>query len=326
MNKPIIISSGEPSGVGPDIVISSLSKSYSTPILVFGNIDLIQQRAHQLGYHIKIKDYDLFPEVGYHEANTMWIKNFPLRENVKPGILNKENASYVLSILKEANNFCLTDRASALVTAPVHKGIINEAGIPFTGHTEYLANVSDTQDVVMMLASPNLRVALVTTHIPLKDVPAAINKDKFSKVTTILNDELKSKFGILKPKIFICGLNPHAGENGHLGLEEKNVLIPEIQRLQVEGIHAIGPLPADTIFQPKIIKEADAFLAMYHDQGLPVLKFDGFGNAVNITLGLPYIRTSVDHGTAIEIAGKGVASDQSLKSAISYAINMVNKK
>jgi len=246
--------------------------------------------------------------------------------SVTAGQLDVANVQYVLQQLQQACHGCMTGEFDALVTAPVHKAIINEAGIAFSGHTEFFAKQTHTVQVVMMLATPGLRIALVTTHLPLQQVSAAITQQKLTSVIRILHHDLQTKFGIARPKISVCGLNPHAGEDGHLGLEEKLILIPVLNQLRAENLDLIGPLPADTAFTPHALAGIDAVLTMYHDQGLPVLKAQGFGQAVNITLGLPIIRTSVDHGTALELAGTGRAQADSLNYAIQVAIAMVQAR
>lgn len=242
------------------------------------------------------------------------------------GQLSKANAAYVLQTLTRAAHGCLDGSFAGLITAPVHKGIINEAGMPFSGHTEFLADLTATPQVVMMLATQGLRVALVTTHLPLKDVANAITAERLQRVTRILHADLRDKFGIAKPRILVCGLNPHAGEGGHLGREEIDVIEPVLQQLRAEGMQLIGPLPADTLFTPKHLEHRDAVLAMYHDQGLPVLKYKGFGAAVNVTLGLPIIRTSVDHGTALDLAGTGRIDCGSLQVALETAYEMAQSR
>ena len=249
-----------------------------------------------------------------------------LHSVAQAGVLNVNNATYILKTLDAAIEGCLNKNFAALVTGPVHKSIINDAGIAFSGHTEYLAEKTSTDKVVMMLATTGLRVALATTHLPLKDVAAAINERELTQVITILHHDLQQQFGIREPRILVCGLNPHAGEGGHLGREEIEIIEPVLHRLRTQGINLNGPLPADTLFTPKYLDHADAVLAMYHDQGLPVLKFKGFGQAVNITLGLPIIRTSVDHGTALDLAGTGNADLGSLRTALSYALTMVEAR
>lgn len=248
----------------------------------------------------------------------------PLEADVIPGELNVANGNYVVATLARACDGCLSGEFAALVTGPVHKGIINDAGVPFTGHTEFFADRSGCPRVVMMLASEHLRVALATTHLPLQEVPAAITPQTLREVITILDADLRRRFGLHQPHIYVCGLNPHAGEGGHMGREELDIIIPTLDALRASGIRLTGPLPADTLFQPKYLDDADAVLAMYHDQGLPVLKYQGFGHAVNITLGLPFIRTSVDHGTALDLAASGQAQPGSFITALNLAIEMTN--
>ncbi|MDQ1212327.1 4-hydroxythreonine-4-phosphate dehydrogenase [Pantoea anthophila] len=242
---------------------------------------------------------------------------------VTPGELCVANGDYVLATLARACDGCLQGEFAALITGPVHKGVINDAGIAFTGHTEFFADRAGGHRVVMMLATEALRVALATTHLPLKEVPAAVTRECLHEVITILHRDLQQKFAIAEPHIYVCGLNPHAGEGGHMGREEIETITPALNELRQQGIKLTGPLPADTLFQPKYLQNADAVLAMYHDQGLPVLKFQGFGRAVNITLGLPFIRTSVDHGTALELAGLGQAEPGSFITALNLAITMI---
>ncbi|MCY1534570.1 4-hydroxythreonine-4-phosphate dehydrogenase [compost metagenome] len=255
-------------------------------------------------------------------AGSLYVWDTPLRVAARPGQLEPENAGYVLETLTRAGQGCLDGLFAGMITAPVHKGVINEAGIAFSGHTEFLADLTATRQVVMMLATRGLRVALVTTHLPLKDVAAAITPDRLQRVSRILHADLVNKFGIAQPRILVCGLNPHAGEGGHLGREELEVIEPTLEGLREEGLNLVGPLPADTLFTPKHLEQCDAVLAMYHDQGLPVLKYKGFGAAVNVTLGLPIIRTSVDHGTALDLAGTGRIDCGSLEVALETAYQM----
>jgi 4-hydroxythreonine-4-phosphate dehydrogenase len=254
-------------------------------------------------------------------AGELCVLPISLAHSAQAGILNKANSGYVLALLDRATQGCVKGEFSAMVTAPVHKGIINEAGMPFTGHTEYIANITQGHPV-MMLATEGLRVALVTTHLPLSEVSEAITPDTLESVIRILHHDLITRFGISQPTILVCGLNPHAGENGYLGREEIDVIDPILEKLRAEGMNLQGALPADSLFTPKYLNDADAVLAMYHDQGLPVLKYKGFGNAVNITLGLPIIRTSVDHGTALDIAGSGRSDIGSLQYAVKTALTM----
>ncbi len=320
--KPLIITSGEPAGIGPDICLSLANSNL--PIVVIGDIDVLCARAKLLGKHLNIIEYTERQKVDNHDG--LCVLHVPCAEKVKPGILNSANSAYVVEMLTLAVEKTLSSEFDAIVTAPVHKGIINAAGINFTGHTEFFANYCGVEKVVMMLASPTMRVALLTTHIPLKDVANSINQDCLATVIKIINKSLQQKYAIDKPKIYVAGLNPHAGENGYIGREEIDIIIPALEELRAEGINLIGPLSADTMFSENNLADADVFLAMYHDQGLPVLKYTGFNDSVNITLGLPIIRTSVDHGTALDLAGSGKANTNSLYSAINEAIFMAKNK
>lgn len=290
--------------------------------MIFADPTLLEERCQLLGIQPEIRQLSVEQIHTGYVAGAVNVIPVDLAVKTQPGKLDKLNARYVLASLEAAVKACTAGHCDAMVTAPVHKGIINDAGISFTGHTEFLAELSGG-DPVMMLACPGLRVALVTTHLPLKDISAAITGEAIRKVVRTTDHDLKSRFGIIQPAIYVCGLNPHAGEGGHLGTEEIETIIPALDELRNEGIQLTGPLPADTIFTPKYLEQADVILAMYHDQGLPVLKHMGFGQAVNITLGLPLIRTSVDHGTALELAGRGKADNGSLKMAIDTAIEMV---
>jgi 4-hydroxythreonine-4-phosphate dehydrogenase len=293
-------------------------KSHASQIIAICDPALLQRRATILGLPLTVKTYnptDKTPAL----AGEIWVKSVQLAEAEEVGKLNPANGPYILETLASAAQGCLDGEFDAMVTAPVHKGVINDAGIPFTGHTEYLEEYTGSERVVMMLATKGLMVALVTTHLPLKDVPAAITEQRISQVTTILNNDLKQFFGLPNANILVCGLNPHAGEGGHMGTEEIEVIEPALDKLRAQGISLIGPLPADTLFTDKVLQKGDAVLAMYHDQGLPVLKYKGFGQAANITLGMPIIRTSVDHGTALDLAGTGTANSGSLYTAIDYA-------
>ncbi|MDE1476722.1 4-hydroxythreonine-4-phosphate dehydrogenase PdxA [Xenorhabdus bovienii] len=322
-NKPIIITPGEPAGVGPDLVIALAQKEWPIQLVVCADPELMLSRAQQLNLPLQLQPYSPEYISPTQAAGTLTILPVSLHSPVIAGELNRENGIYVTETLAKACEGCLNGEFSALVTGPVHKGVINEAGVPFTGHTEFFADHSQCSRVVMMLATEELRVALATTHLPIMDVPKAITFDLLREVVTILNHDLKTKFGIRRPHIYVCGLNPHAGEGGHMGHEEIDVIIPALDSLRAEGIWLEGPLPADTLFQPKYLDHADAVLSMYHDQGLPVLKYQGFGRAVNITLGLPFIRTSVDHGTALELAGTGQADVGSFITALNLAIKMI---
>ncbi|KAB2823898.1 4-hydroxythreonine-4-phosphate dehydrogenase PdxA [Aliivibrio finisterrensis] len=325
--KRIAITPGEPSGIGPDLVLTIAQQNWPHQLVVCGNKNALEQRAKLLNIDISIEEYNVQSPAKAHQAGTLIVDDIALGAEVIAGELNEANGHYVLETLRRAAQGNMDGEFDAVVTGPVHKGVINRAGVAFSGHTEFFAEQSNTQQVVMMLATEGLRVALVTTHIPLAYVSKAITADRLKQVTQILHQDLITKFGIAKPSIFVCGLNPHAGEDGCLGREEIDIITPALNELrEEEGMNLIGPLPADTLFQDKYLQEADAVLAMYHDQGLPVLKFKGFGKSVNITLGLPFIRTSVDHGTALELAGTGKADAGSFITALTHAIELVEKK
>ena len=290
--------------------------------VIIADPDLLAERAALLGLSVQLQPYDPSRPAAAQPAGCVEVLPVPLARPSKPGLLDAANANYVLETLREAGNGCLAGRFGAVVTAPVHKGIINDAGVAFSGHTEFFAELTATEQVVMMLACPGLRVALATTHLPLRAVADAITPELLTRVIRITDRDLRLRFGLTNPRILVCGLNPHAGEGGHLGREELDVIIPVLNSLRAEGLQLEGPLPADTLFTPRHLEHADAVLAMYHDQGLPVLKHKGFGSAVNITLGLPIIRTSVDHGTAVDLAGTGRADAGSLQVALDTAIDM----
>ena len=330
MTIKIVISSGEPAGIGPDLCISLATKQQSSAnnanLYFIADPDLLTERANTLNINIQIQIHDNTKTLGrLYDDNKLNVIPLKLKTKCTPGILNKDNSAYVLQMLNLACDLCVTNEVDAMVTGPVQKSIINAAGFEFTGHTEYLADrASSSHPIkpVMMLATNSLRVALATTHLPLKEVSQAITKESLTETLVILNDFLKHQAGIKTPKILVCGLNPHAGEDGNLGDEEINTIIPVVEHLKKQGLNLIGPLPADTLYTSKYLDHADATLAMYHDQGLPVLKYSGFGKAVNITLGLPFIRTSVDHGTALDLAATGRANDGSLIEAINMAVNL----
>ncbi|HLV48772.1 MAG TPA: 4-hydroxythreonine-4-phosphate dehydrogenase PdxA [Aliidiomarina sp.] len=323
MIRRIAITPGEPAGIGPDLIITLAQQEWPAELVVFADRGLLLARAKMLGLPLALLDYDANKNPQVQAAGTLTIAHVPLAAPVVAGELNEANSQYVVATLTKASTASLSGELDAIVTGPVHKGIINQAGVAFSGHTEFFAQQAGCSDVVMMLATEGLRVALVTTHIPLAYVPKAITRQRLVKVIDILHHDLKHKFGIAQPHILVCGLNPHAGEGGHLGYEEIDTITPTLDILRKEQGYALtGPLPADTIFQPKYLAEADVVLAMYHDQGLPVLKYQGFGNAVNITLGLPFVRTSVDHGTALDLAGTGMADAGSFRIAISQALTM----
>jgi len=286
-------------------------------------MDLLRQRAQLLGIKVTLKECDL-DSVAEHEPGTIQVSHCPLGSPVIAGKLNTANAAHVLRLLDMASDACTSGKADAIVTAPLQKSVINDAGIPFTGHTEYLAERTGAATPVMLLSSGKLKVALATTHLPLREVADAITGPLLERVLVVLLADLEQRFGIANPRVMVCGLNPHAGESGHLGKEEETTIIPVLEKLRARGASVIGPVPADTAFTPAQLARADAVLAMYHDQGLPVIKHAGFGEAVNVTLGLPIIRTSVDHGTALDLAGTGRASATSLEAAVRLAIELVN--
>ena len=326
-NNAIAITTGEPAGIGPDIcIMAAQQNAWPNPLVAIADPVLLEQRARQLELPLTLHEWRGQPR--HLAAGELWVKAVKLTEPCQAGQLNPANAAYVVETLNQAVSGCQHGEFGAMVTAPLHKGVINDAGItldgqPFSGHTEYLAEQTQTDQVVMMLAADGLRVALATTHLPLSEVPTAITATGLNDVIRVLHHDLVEKFGIPEPNILVCGLNPHAGEGGHLGREEIEVITPALETLRAAGIQLQGPLPADTLFTPKYLEQADAVLAMYHDQGLPVLKHMGFGNAVNITLGLPIIRTSVDHGTALDLAGTGQADPGSLAAAIHCAAQLM---
>ncbi|PIJ49724.1 4-hydroxythreonine-4-phosphate dehydrogenase PdxA [Erwinia sp. OLTSP20] len=322
-NARVVITPGEPAGIGPDLTLQLAQRDWPVELVVCASPELLRQRAKQLNLPITLREYQPAHAPRPQQAGTLTILPVELPCPVVAGELCVANSHYVLATLTRACDGCLTGEFAALITGPVHKGVINDAGIAFSGHTEFLQQRAGCSRVVMMLASGQLRVALATTHLPLKDVSAAITRQTLHEVIHILHHDLQVKFAKTQPHILVCGLNPHAGEGGHMGREEIDTLIPVLNELRQQGMQLTGPLPADTLFQPKYLKNADAVLAMYHDQGLPVLKYQGFGRAVNITLGLPFIRTSVDHGTALELAAKGEADAGSFITALNLAISMI---
>ena len=322
--RRIIVTAGEPAGIGPDLVLAISQQDWAHQIVVCADKHLLAERAVELGFNIEIETFDPSLPPARQQAGTLLVEHIPLAEPVVAGELNEANGHYVLNTLERAATGCMNGEFDAVVTGPVHKGVINRAGVAFSGHTEFFAEKSDTPLVVMMLATEGLRTALVTTHIPLAYVSKAVTAERLESIIRILHQDLVTKFAIDRPKIYVCGLNPHAGEDGCLGTEEIDTIIPTLERLNAEdNMQLIGPLPADTIFNDKYLQDADAVLGMYHDQVLPVLKYKGFGRSVNITLGLPFIRTSVDHGTALDLAGKGLADTGSLRTALQYAIELV---
>lgn len=318
---PLAITAGEPAGIGPDLCIQLAQKGFAEPVVMVCSPSLLLDRAEVLGLPLVI---DLWSpgSVATCKPGHLSVYSIPLDGAVDAGVLSAENSNYVLKTLTVAAEGCMKGVFSGMVTAPVHKGVINDAGIAFTGHTEFLQALCGVERVVMMLASEQLRVALVTTHLPLSEVSGAITKPLLRQIINILHHDLTTKFGIAQPKVLVAGLNPHAGEGGHMGMEEIDIISPVLDEFRAKGLQLIGPLPADTLFTPRWLADADAVLAMYHDQGLPVLKYQSFGSAVNITLGLPIIRTSVDHGTALDLAGTGKADTGSLQQAVKSAALM----
>ncbi|MGY2292342.1 4-hydroxythreonine-4-phosphate dehydrogenase PdxA [Pseudomonas sp. SDO528_S397] len=318
---------GEPAGIGPDLCLLLASHPQPHPLIAITSRDLLLERAAQLGV---VVDLLLVGPGNWPDqpapANSLYVWDTPLAARVVAGHLDTANAAFVLQTLTRAGQGCIDGDFAGMITAPVHKGVINESGIAFSGHTEFLAELTHTSQVVMMLATHGLRVALVTTHLPLREIADAITAERVERVTRILHADLQQKFGIAQPRILVCGLNPHAGEGGHLGHEEIDIIEPTLARLRQEGMDLRGPLPADTLFNPKYLEHCDAVLAMYHDQGLPVLKYKGFGAAVNVTLGLPIIRTSVDHGTALDLAGSGKIDTGSLHVALETAYQMAETR
>lgn len=322
MTPRIAFTPGEPAGIGPELAVALAAAGSRAQIVAVADPALLQQTAAHLSRPLQLLPFDPQQPAASTPSGSLYIQPIPLAEAATPGHLNTANAPYVLDTLRSAAEACLARRFDALVTGPVHKGVINQAGIPFSGHTEFFAELAGVPQVVMMLAADELRVALATTHLPLADVSANIRGEKLEQILAILHRSLRDQFRIPAPRIAVCGLNPHAGEGGHLGREEIDIITPALDKLRALGMDLLGPLPADTLFTPPVLARCDAVLAMYHDQGLPVLKFKGFGRAVNITLGLPFIRTSVDHGTALDIAGSGLSDCGSLHAALAQAIQL----
>ena len=318
----LILTTGEPAGVGPDLVLTAAQQPWDAHLVAVGDEALLADRARALGLKIALTPYSATDTATPHQPGRLPLVHIPLKVPCTAGTIDPENASYVLAQLDLAVNACQSGECAGMVTAPVHKAVINASGIPFSGHTEYLANATGADHVVMLLACDDLRVALATTHVPLKAVPEHLNGLMLERTLRTLHDALLNRFGIASPRITVLGLNPHAGEGGHLGNEEQTAITPVCDALRAEGLNILGPVPADSAFIPDMRRQTDAYLAMYHDQGLPVLKALGFHGAVNITLGLPIIRTSVDHGTALDLAGTGVADAGSLRTAIQSAIDL----
>ncbi|HYH42629.1 MAG TPA: 4-hydroxythreonine-4-phosphate dehydrogenase PdxA [Burkholderiales bacterium] len=317
----IAVTAGEPAGIGPDLCVQLVNERLAARVVVIADRDLIAGRARLLGIDARIVEFD--PAAGAAAAGELCVRHVPLAAASIPGTLDSRNSRYVLATLEAAADGCLDGTFAAMATGPVNKAVINDAGIPFTGHTEFLAARTATPHVVMMLVGGGMRVALATTHLALRDVPDAITRESLNDTLAILRSDLIGRFGVARPRVLVAGLNPHAGESGHLGREEIEVIEPVLSALRDAGFDVVGPLPADTLFHPDRLREADAVLAMYHDQGLPVLKHASFGSGVNVTLGLPIIRTSVDHGTALDLAGTGGADVGSLVAAITLAGELV---
>jgi 4-hydroxythreonine-4-phosphate dehydrogenase len=322
----IAITAGEPAGIGPDLCVMLAQQPLAANVVVIADQHLLKARAKSLGLSISIIPYVEDQKSMHQGKGQLTVLHCPVATEVQAGQLHSLNSPYVLKTLTLAAQGCLNNNFDAMVTAPVHKGVINDAGIDFSGHTEYLAALTNTPQVVMMLVGGDLRVALATTHLALKDVPAAINRENLETTIRILHQDLVRKFGLQNPRILVAGLNPHAGEDGYLGREEIDIINPALGKLRTEGMELIGALPADTLFAKHHLEQADAVLAMYHDQGLPVLKHASFGEGVNVTLGLPIIRTSVDHGTALDLAGTGRINSGSMQAAIDLAIQLALNK
>jgi len=318
----LILTCGEPAGIGPDLCIDIAGRAWPCELIVTGDTEVLQARAQQLRRPLSFLPYKPDDVPAEHRAGTLRVLHVPVAAPVRPGQLDRANARHVLQLLDRAIDGCMAGEFAAMVTAPVQKSVIIDAGNKFSGHTEYLAERTGGAHPVMMLTSGSLRVALATTHLPLKNVSAAITDELLQTVLRIVDHDLRTRFAIPAPRIIVCGLNPHAGESGHLGREEIEVIAPALDALRRTGLHLIGPVPADTAFTTHMLKQADAVLAMFHDQGLPVIKYAGFENAVNVTLGLPIIRTSVDHGTALALAGTGTADAGSLATAIELALQL----
>lgn len=317
---PLAITAGEPAGIGPDLCLQQALLEQRQQCVVLADRNLLQQRATQLGLDVQLHEYTATPLAALPSGH-LYVLHMPVAVEVRPGRLNPANSPYVLDLLRRALHGCQAGEFSGMVTAPVHKGVINDAGIPFTGHTEFLAEQTHAQ-VVMMLAGGGMRVALATTHLALRAVPDAITPALLESTLHIIHNDFARRFGIARPRILVAGLNPHAGEDGYLGREELDIMIPVLDKLRAQGMDVSQPLPADTLFTPQRLAHCDCVLAMYHDQGLPVLKHASFGRGVNVTLGLPVIRTSVDHGTALDLAGSGRAEVGSLLEAIQMAADM----
>ena len=326
MTPRLILTSGEPAGIGPDLCIDIARRSWNCDLVVAADPTVLADRAVLLGIELRIRPYAPERPSMPHVPGQMTVLPVAAPQRVVPGTLDPRNARYVLDLLDKAADGCLKGEFAAMVTAPVNKAAINEGGFAFSGHTEHLAERTGGHHPVMLLVAGSLRVALATTHLPLTEVSGAITAARLERVLSILHAGLKEAFGLHEPRILVCGLNPHAGESGLLGSEEIEIIAPVVKALQGQGMKLTGPVPADTAFVPAMLAKFDAVLAMYHDQGLPVLKHVGFGQAVNVTLGLPLVRTSVDHGTAVDLAGKGTADAGSLAAALELAIELAQRR
>jgi 4-hydroxythreonine-4-phosphate dehydrogenase len=319
----IVVSSGEPAGIGPDISLALASRAFPARLAVLGDRDLLEARARSLGHSIVLEPCRELGEVRAHERGVLQVLPMPLSAPVTAGVLDTRNAGYVLAMLRRAAELCVAGVAQALVTAPVQKSVISRSGVEFSGHTEFLAELTGTAQPVMLLASKALRVALATTHLPLRAVAAALDRTKLENLIRITHRDLQRRFRIERPRVLVLGLNPHAGESGTLGTEEQIIIEPAVRALQAEGLDVLGPVSADTAFTQDSLARCDVIIAMYHDQGLPVLKALSFGEIVNVTLGLPIVRTSVDHGTALTLAGTGRAHPDSLFAAVELALQLI---
>ncbi len=321
----LAVTAGEPAGIGPDLVVRLARERWAGEIVAVADPDLLRERAVEIGLPLRILPFDPDAPPRSHVPGLLPVLAVPLRAAARPGRLRPENAAYVVETLERAARGCLEGHFAALVTAPVHKGIINDAGIPFSGHTEYLAALCGSAEPVMMLSAPGLRVALCTTHVPLREVAGLVTEARVTRVLHVLLGDLRERFGIEAPRVLVCGLNPHAGEGGHLGHEDREHIAPAVRALRARGHAVEGPVAADTAFVASRLRDVDAVLAMYHDQGLPVLKHQGFGAAVNVTLGLPILRTSVDHGTALDKAGTPEVDAGSLLAATRMALDLARR-
>jgi 4-hydroxythreonine-4-phosphate dehydrogenase len=318
----IVVSSGEPAGIGPDIALALASRPFAARIAVLGDVDLLETRARLLGRRIELRHCSDAHAVGAHEPGRLHVLPIALPVRAEPGKLDTRNAAYVLAMLKQGAELCVAGTAQALVTAPVQKSVITESGVPFSGHTELLAELTGARQPVMLLTGKTLRVALATTHLPLRAVADALDRVKLESLIRITHRDLERRFKIARPRVLVLGLNPHAGESGTIGTEERTVIEPAVRALAAEGLDVVGPVSADTAFTPESLARCDVVVAMYHDQGLPVLKALSFGEIVNVTLGLPIVRTSVDHGTALALAGTGRALPNSLFAAVELALEL----